>query len=107
MRNTAWFSGLPGLWVQDAACQTGIAPIYDRTKEHLGVSDTGIATTRRLLLESVAAYRDRGIKPAGVDDPDIFMVRAVSLRLPEGASWVDQGREHMRARLGAGFGYEL
>jgi phthalate 4,5-dioxygenase oxygenase subunit len=27
-----WFSGLPGLWVQDAACQSGVAPIYDRSK---------------------------------------------------------------------------
>lgn len=102
-----WFSGLPGLWVQDAACQTGISPIYDRTKEHLSASDAGIAMTRRLLLEAAAAYRDRGIKPAGADDPDVFMVRAVSLSLPESASWADTGREHMRARLGADFGYEL
>jgi phthalate 4,5-dioxygenase oxygenase subunit len=102
-----WFSGLPGLWVQDAACQTGIVPIYDRTKEHLSASDTGIAMTRRALLEAAAAWRDRGIKPAGVDDPDVFMVRAVSLSLPESASWADSGREHMRARLGADFGYQL
>ena len=61
-----WFSGLPGLWVQDGACQSGIQPIFDRTKEHLGSSDTGIAMTRRLLLEAVSAYRDHGIKPNGV-----------------------------------------
>jgi phthalate 4,5-dioxygenase len=103
----AWFSGLPGLWVQDAACQTGIMPIYDRTKEHLSASDTGIAMTRRVLLEAAAAFRDRSVKPAGVDDPDVFMVRAVSLSLPESASWADSGREHMRAKLGADFGYQL
>jgi nitrite reductase/ring-hydroxylating ferredoxin subunit len=103
----AWFSGVPGLWVQDAACQSGIRPIFDRTKEHLGVSDTGVAMTRRMLLEAAAAYRDRGVKPAGVYDPDVFMVRAVSLSLPESASWADTGREHMRARLGADFGYKL
>jgi phthalate 4,5-dioxygenase oxygenase subunit len=102
-----WFSGLPGLWVQDAACQTGIRPIFDRTTEHLGASDVGIAMTRRMLLEAATAFRDRGIKPAGVDDPDVFMVRAVSLTLPENASWADSGREHMRARLGADFGYKL
>jgi nitrite reductase/ring-hydroxylating ferredoxin subunit len=102
-----WFSGLPGLWVQDAACQTGIRPIFDRTTEHLGASDTGIAMTRRVLLEAAAAFRDRGVKPAGVDNPDVFMVRAVSLTLPESASWADSGREHMRARLGADFGYKL
>src|SRR4029079_16675565 len=51
-QTTTWISGLPGLWVQDAACQSGVAPIYDRSKEHLGVSDTGVAMTRRLLLET-------------------------------------------------------
>ena len=96
-----WFSGLPGLWVQDGACQSGIRPIFDRTKEHLGSSDTGIVMTRRLLLEAVSAYRDRGIKPSGVTDPDTFMVRAVSLTLPETTSWVDFGRPHMTAKLGA------
>jgi phthalate 4,5-dioxygenase oxygenase subunit len=37
----------------------------------------------------------------------VFMVRAVSLSLPESASWADSGREHMRAKLGADFGYRL
>ena len=98
---------MPGLWVQDGACQSGIQPIFDRTKENLGSSDAGIAMTRRLLLEAVSAYRDRGIKPNGVTNPDIFMVRAVSLTLPESTSWVDYGRPHMAAKLGAGFEYAL
>jgi hypothetical protein len=102
-----WFSGLPGLWVQDGACQSGTKPIFDRSKEHLGSSDTGIAMTRRLLLETVNAYRDRGTVPVGANDPDTFMVRAVSLTLPSTTSWVDFGRPHMRATLGADFGYKL
>ena len=39
---TTWFSGIPGLWVQDAACQSGLGPVFDRTRERLGVSDSGI-----------------------------------------------------------------
>jgi hypothetical protein len=35
------------------------------------------------------------------------MVRAVSLTLPETTSWVDYGRPHMSAKLGADFGYAL
>jgi len=104
---TKWFSGLPGLWVQDAACQTGIGPIYDRTREHLGSSDAGIAMTRRVLLESALAYRDRGVKPASAVDPNTFMIRAVSLKLPASVSWIDAGRQFMTARLGESFGYEL
>ncbi len=101
-----WFSGLPGLWVQDAACQSGVAPIYDRTREHLGVSDTGVAMTRRLLLETVRNLRTQGTAPQGVKDPATFMVRAVSLTLPAGDSWQESGREHMTARLDADFGYQ-
>ena len=104
-QQAAMFSGLPGLWVQDSACQAGLAPIYDRTRENLGVGDTGIAMTRRFLLETVAAYRQRQIKPPGVDDPQTFMVRAVSLSLPPDVPWAQAGRELMGARLGADFGY--
>ncbi len=106
VQTKSWFSGLPGLWVQDAACQSGVAPIYDRSQEHLGVSDTGIAMTRRLLLESVRNLSSRQSPPSRCDDPDLWMVRAVSLTLPAGASWSEHGREHMTARLGAAFGYE-
>ena len=100
-----WFSGLPGLWVQDAACQSGVSPVYDRSREHLGVSDTGIATTRRLLLESVRKLRENGAVPQGVTDPATFMVRAVSLTLPAGVPWQESGVRHMKARLDADFGY--
>ncbi len=106
-QRTTWFSGLPGLWVQDGACQTGIQPIYDRTQENLCASDTGIVMTRRLLLESTRSLRDSGTRPAGATEPDTFMVRAVSMRLPDGTPWADAGRPHMTAKLGAGFGYEL
>jgi phenylpropionate dioxygenase-like ring-hydroxylating dioxygenase large terminal subunit len=106
-QRTTWFSGLPGLWVQDGACQSGVSPIADRTKENLCSSDTGIAMTRRFILEALGAYRDHGTRPKGVTDPDVFMVRAVSLRLPPEDSWIDSGAPFMRAKLGADFGYEL
>jgi hypothetical protein len=63
--------------------------------------------TRRLLLETLGAYRDHGTRPKGVTDPDVFMVRAVSLQLPPEDSWVDVGASFMRAQLGADFGYKL
>src|SRR5690606_30666952 len=101
-----WFSGLPGLWVQDAACQSGVMPIYDRSRENLGVSDTGIAMTRRLLLDNVRRLQKGEGGPTRYDDPDLWMVRAVSLTLPAGTSWQEEAQqEHMQARLGADFGY--
>ncbi|MDB5532620.1 MAG: ring-hydroxylating oxygenase subunit alpha [Hyphomicrobiales bacterium] len=102
---TTWFSGLPGLWVQDSACQTGLAPIFDRSKEKLSSSDAGIAMTRRVLLEAVNSLRDQGVKPAGVEDPDTFLVRAVSLRLPPGDNWREASQPYIVARPGSDFGY--
>lgn len=100
-----WFSGLPGLWVQDAACQSGLMPIYDRTQENLGVSDTGIAMTRRLLLETVAALRDHGTRPAGATRPETFMARAIAVHLPPEARWYEAAADVMQARPGQDFGY--
>ena len=105
MQTKTWFSGLPGLWVQDAACQSGVSAIYDRSQEHLGVTDTGIAMTRRLLLESVAGLRQQGKRPRGADDATTFMVRAVSLTLPAQDTW-QQHAQHIKAQLNADFGYQ-
>jgi hypothetical protein len=106
-QQTTWFSGLPGLWVQDAACQAGLAPIYDRSTEHLCTSDAGIVMTRRFLLDAAADYARRRVKPPGVDDPEVFKVRALSLTLPDGTGWAEAGEPFMRASLGSGFGYKL
>jgi phenylpropionate dioxygenase-like ring-hydroxylating dioxygenase large terminal subunit len=102
-----YFSGLPGLWVQDAACQSGSGPVMDRSREHLSASDAGIAIVRRVLLDAVAAHRDEGVAPAPATDPSLYRVRAVSLLLKEDESWFEAAEAPMRARPGTGFGYEV
>ena len=99
-------SGLPGLWVQDAACQSGVTPIYDRSKEHLGTSDTGIARTRRQLLDHVRKFHTEGLRPSSADHPEEFMRRAISITLDAGANWIEAGAKHMQAQLGKDFGYQ-
>ncbi len=97
-------TGMPGLWLEDAACQSGVAPIYDRSKEHLGTTDAGIARVRRMLLDSLRKHAQGQPAPA-LDTPASFMVRAVSITIPAGGDWVEHGREFMKAELGKGFGY--
>jgi len=98
-------SGMPGLWIQDAACQSGVMPVYDRTKEHLGSTDLGIARTRRFLLEALRRLEADGQRPAPAAAPASFMWRAISITVDEGADWKQAGAGFMRARLGADFGY--
>jgi len=104
---STYFSGLPGLWVQDAACQSGAGPVLDRSREHLSSSDAGIAIVRRSLLDAVNAHRDGGGRPVTATEPELSMVRAVSLVLKRDESWFEAAEAPMRARLGAGFGYEV
>ena len=98
-------SGVPGLWTQDAAYQSGVVAIYDRTQEHLGVTDTGIVRTRRLLIDSARQLAKAGQRPVSAERPELSMWRAVSLTLPTGTDWREAGGEFMRARLGQDFGY--
>ncbi len=99
-------AGLPGLWLQDAACQSGVAPIYDRSKENLGVSDSGVARTRRVLLEAAKKLATAQQQPPSVRAADSFLVRAISITIPAGGDWVEAGREYMRAEPGKDFGYQ-
>lgn len=98
-------AGMPGLWLQDAACQSGVMPIYDRSKENLGLSDSGVIRTRRVLLETVKKLRVDGVRPLSVDDPSKFLVRAISLTIPADADWMELGSEFMHAEPGKDFGY--
>jgi len=106
-QQTTWFSGLPGLWVQDAACQAGTLPIVDRTQENLCASDAGVVAARAVLLRGVKAFLESGEKPAGAENPETFMVRAVSMTLPTAADIFEAGAEPMTARLGKEFGYDF
>jgi hypothetical protein len=92
--------------VQDAACQSGVTAIYDRTQEHLGTTDTGIVRARKLMLDTVRKYATEDVRPASAGDPDKFLWRAISITIPAGGDWKAAGAEFMKARPGQGFGYQ-
>jgi phthalate 4,5-dioxygenase len=99
-------AGMPGLWLQDAACQSGVMPIYDRTKENLGVSDSGVARTRRVLLEAARKLSTENQRPPSAGSAEKFLVRAISITVPAGGDWIVAGKEYMRAEPGKDFGYQ-
>lgn len=87
------FSGLPGVWPQDGACQVSMGPIYDRSTEHLGTSDTGIIRTRRTLIKWARALREQGSVPPGVDRPEVYRIRSASVVLPRDMNWLEGSAE--------------
>jgi phthalate 4,5-dioxygenase oxygenase subunit len=98
LQKTSWFSGVPSTQIQDIAIQESMGKIFDRTKEHLGTSDTAIIHFRRRWLAAAAALEDSDTVPPGVDVPDTFSVRSASMVLPKTESWTAQGRRVWHAR---------
>jgi 5,5'-dehydrodivanillate O-demethylase len=50
---------------QDRCAQESQGPIFDRSTEHLGVSDEGVIQLRRMFKESIEAVQ-QGRDPVGV-----------------------------------------
>src|SRR5204862_3191599 len=67
---TTFFSGLGGDFLADDGCVTqGAGPIQDRTQEHMGYTDKGIAAARRALLRAIEVVQGGGRAPGVAHDP--------------------------------------
>jgi phenylpropionate dioxygenase-like ring-hydroxylating dioxygenase large terminal subunit len=93
-QKTKLFAGIAEFWAQDAALQETMGAIYDRSKEHLGSSDTAIIRMRARLISAAKALEE-GSTPPEVDAPELYRVRASVVVLPRDVSWLD-ATEHLR-----------
>jgi phthalate 4,5-dioxygenase oxygenase subunit len=66
----------------------GIEPIYDRSREHLGTTDSMVIMTRRMLIRAAKALAERGVVPANVDNVELDQVRPASVILQDGENWI-------------------
>ena len=82
------FTGIKIIRNQDTAVQESMGPLYDRSKEHLGVSDTAIIRMRRRMLDSVRAFTEHGAAPLALDKAfDYGDIIAVEGMLPLDRPW--------------------
>ncbi len=89
------YTGIQGIPVQDQAVTESMGQVVDRTKEHLGTSDRMIMLTRRKLMRAATAFAERGVLPAGIDDPEVYRyVRAGFLLLPKDQDWLGEFNLH-------------
>ena len=93
LQKGAHFSGIPEFWAQDAGMQEGMGPIYDRTLEHLGTSDSAIIRVRRKLSDAAKALSGDGVSPPSALDPTLYRVRGAAALLPKDADWVASTEE--------------
>jgi phthalate 4,5-dioxygenase oxygenase subunit len=88
MRRGDSHTGIIGVSREDIAVQESMGPILDRTKEHLGVSDTAVIRFRRMMLDSVKRFMSEDATPIGLSDPIPYAdLRAEEQMLPLDAPW--------------------
>jgi phthalate 4,5-dioxygenase oxygenase subunit len=96
-QRSKYFSGLAGLWPQDAGCQESMGTLADRSNEHLCAADAGIARVRRSLRSAVLALSETGKLPPNVRQPRLSRLRSVGILLGKNVAWHDGAAQHMTA----------
>ena len=91
------YTGIRGIFQQDAAVTESMGALMDRSNEHLGTADVMVIRTRQRILNAVYALRDRAETPPGVDNPHVYAVRSGSVFLPKGADWIRDTAELRQA----------
>ena len=94
------YSGIPSDG-QDPMAQESMGPIYDRTQEHLGITDSMIIKTRRRLIDAAKALRAHGTVPPGVEHPELYRMRAGGALLPNGVNGLEVTKDVINARAEA------
>jgi hypothetical protein len=89
------YTGIPGIFQQDASVTESMGAINDRTQEHLGTSDAMIIRTRRRLMGAAKALLEEGTVPPGAEEPSVYRTRTGSVVLPRSADWLES-TEHAR-----------
>ncbi|MDE2899531.1 MAG: aromatic ring-hydroxylating dioxygenase subunit alpha, partial [Chloroflexota bacterium] len=94
MQRTVNFSGIKGIQAQDMAVIESMGAISDRTREHLGTSDSAILGARRRLLREVANFQE-GIEPEAPHNGDLYWVRSAAVEAPQSMPMLDVAEQYM------------
>lgn len=87
-------TGIRSITQQDRAVTESMGAIFDRSKEHLGTTDTVIIAMRRRLMR-VARDLQEGREPYAASHGEVYKLRGVDLLLKRGASWEEGAKELM------------
>ena len=90
------FTGISGIHLQDQSVTEQMGAIADRTREHLGSSDSMVIKTRRRIIRAAINLQE-GEVPATVDQPALYRERSGGTILPKGQGWFEATRELRKA----------
>jgi phthalate 4,5-dioxygenase oxygenase subunit len=78
MQRTVNYTGIRVGTIQDQAVVEGQTYVTDRTKEHLGTTDTAIIAARRRLVRAARAL-EQGVEPFPAQHGDLYRVRPIDI----------------------------
>ena len=94
------YTGLAGVNLEDQAITESMGAISNRSREHLGTSDAMVVRTRRRLLDAARTFRETGVTPPGVDEPEGYRMRSGGIVLPKDVDWLEATRDLQHAGAG-------
>jgi hypothetical protein len=99
---TDTYAGMgPIFVVQDSYATETAGPIQDRTQEHLGAADRGVALARRLLLRAIRDVQEGRDPPHTMrrieDNAQLRELGVTEDRIPAGTSWPAYRRQRVEA----------
>jgi hypothetical protein len=88
-QRTVNFTGMDDFLSHDSCATESMGLLYDRSREHLGVSDKGVIAVRRFMLEAVKTFQKVGGPSCLVTDPELtdFSHAESTSRVIEGTDW--------------------
>ena len=92
IQKTRTFTGIEDFLNHDACATETMGPIFDRSREHLGLSDKGVIAVRRFLLEAARGFGEGQEPPHVVTDPaqnNFSHVDTVAKLIPDEGHWRD------------------
>ena len=91
------YTGIKGIREQDLSVTVSMGPITDRSKEHLGHSDSAIIMVRKRLLKTVSDLMN-GKDPYPAYHGDAYRIRQYDVVLQEGVTPEQGAPELIKAR---------
>jgi hypothetical protein len=88
-QRTKSYTGIEGIHTQDQCVTESMGGTVDRSFENLASSDIAVARNRRMLLNTVQAFKE-GKRPPSADHPELYdKVRGGYYTTTEPGDWLD------------------
>jgi hypothetical protein len=97
-QRTSTYTGIDGVHLQDQAITESMGECVDHNVEHLTIGDLMITRTRQRMLKAMRDLAERGIKPPGAENGEIFLgAHGGDFVAPDNVDWLETYANQVKA----------